>query len=220
MKKVILSLSFIGMAFLASCGGSAETVEANDAQEVATASENAQAYAINADESSISWRGFKIFQDPTKPETGHHGFIKFKSGELTFNEGVLEAGSFIADLTTLESVDLNDDPDSKADLDGHLKSEDFLFVESFPEAKFEISNVKYLEEGDFNTEISGNLDFRGVPKNITFKANVKEENGVVSFNSEEIMINRQDFGIDFQGGGDSIIKDEVALQVEVKANQA
>src|SRR5690625_4745006 len=126
MKKVILSLSFIGMAFLASCGGSAETVEANDAQEVATASENAQAYAINADESSISWRGFKIFQDPTKPETGHHGFIKFKSGELTFNEGVLEAGSFIADLTTLESVDLNDDPDSKADLDGHLKSEDFL----------------------------------------------------------------------------------------------
>lgn len=218
MKKVILSLSFIGMAFLASCGGSTETVETKDAQEVATASEESQTYAINAEDSSISWRGFKIFHDTAKPETGHHGFIKLKSGELVFNNGILEAGSFIADLTTLESIDLNEDPENKAKLDGHLKSEDFLFVENFPEAKFEISDVKYLDEGDFNAEISGNLDFRGVPKNITFKANVNEENGVVSFNTEEIMINRQEFGIDFQGGGDSIIKDEIALQVDVKAN--
>lgn len=218
MKKVILSLSFIGMALLASCGGSTETVETKDVQEVATASEESQTYAINAEDSSISWRGFKIFHDTAKPETGHHGFIKLKSGELVFNNGILEAGSFIADLTTLESIDLNEDPENKAKLDGHLKSEDFLFVENFPEAKFEISDVKYLDEGDFNAEISGNLDFRGVPKNITFKANVNEENGVVSFNTEEIMINRQEFGIDFQGGGDSIIKDEIALQVDVKAN--
>lgn len=221
MKKVILSLSFIGMAFLVSCGGGeTDTVAVSEEQEASEASEGAETYAINTEDSSTAWRGFKFFEDTSKPETGHHGVIKLKSGELMLNDGALESGNFIADLASLESVDLAEDEENKGKLEGHLMSPDFLHVENFPEATFVISSVKALDEGDYNTEISGNLDFRGTPKNITFKANVKHEDDVVMLQSEEIKIDRQDFGIDFAPGGGTIIKDEVILQLDVKANKA
>lgn len=219
MKKVLLSLSLMGMVFLASCG-SKDTVTATDAQESATASETATEYAVNTAVSATNWKGGKIFQDNSKPESGHYGSVKFKSGIVTVKDGVLESGSFVTDQTTFESVDLNEDAENKGKLDGHLKSSDFLDVEKFPEAKFEITNVKTLDSGDYNTEISGNLDFRGIPKNITFKANVKEEGDKVTIKSEEFKINRQDFGIVYQStGGDSLIKDEVMLQVDITADK-
>ncbi|MFA7686936.1 MAG: YceI family protein [Moheibacter sp.] len=219
MKKVLLSLSLMGMVFLASCG-SKDTVTATDAQESATASETATEYAVNTAVSATNWKGGKIFQDTSKPESGHYGSVKFKSGIVTVKDGVLESGSFVTDQTTFESVDLNEDAENKGKLDGHLKSSDFLDVEKFPEAKFEITNVKTLDSGDYNTEISGNLDFRGIPKNITFKANVKEEGDKVTIKSEEFKINRQDFGIVYQStGGDSLIKDEVMLQVDITADK-
>ena len=74
-----------------------------------------------------------------------------------------------------------------------------------------------LESGDYNSEISGNLNFRGVPKNITFKANVTTDENGVTIKSEEFAINRKDFGITFTGAGGSIIKDEVLLQVDLTA---
>ncbi len=218
MKKVFFGLSIIGMVFLVSCG-SKDTVEAKDAQDTAIASAEATVYTVNPNISSVTWKGGKIFQDTSKPEEGHYGSVKLKSGEVTVQGGVLESGKFVADQTTFESADLNSDAETKAKFEGHLKSADFLDVEKFPEASFEITSVNVLTEGDFNTEISGNLDFRGIPKNVTFKANVKEEGDKVTIKSEEFKINRQDFGIVYKGGGDSIIKDDVMLQLDVTADK-
>lgn len=218
MRKVVFGLSIAGMAFLTSCGPK-DTVEATDAQDTAAATAEAVAYTANTDISSVTWKGGKIFDDTSKPEEGHYGSVKLKSGEVTVKGGVLESGKFIADQTTFESADLNESPEDKAKLDGHLKSPDFLDVEKFPEATFEITGATALTEGDFNTEISGNLDFRGTPKNITFKANVAEEADKVTIKSEEFKINRQDFGITFKGGKGSVIKDDVILQLDVTANK-
>lgn len=218
MKKVLLSASVIGMFLVASCGPK-DTVEATDAKETSTASATSTEYVVNTAVSSTSWKGGKMFDDTSKPEEGHYGSVKFKSGTVTVKDGLLESGTLVADQTTFESADLNEDTDSKAKLDGHLKSADFLDVEKFPEAKFEVTKVTKLDTGDYNTEISGNLDFRGVPKNVTFKANVKEEAGKVTIKSEEFKINRQDFGINFKGGAGSIIKDDVLLQLDVTADK-
>lgn len=220
MKKILFSLAVVGMTFLVSCGGETNTVEATDAQEVSEGSHDAESFAIDTNTSSTTWRGFKFFEDTSKPEEGHYGAIKLKDGELKFKDGQLEAGKLVADLNSFESVDFAEDAENKGKLEGHLKSADFLNVEQFPTATFEITGAKALTEGDYNTEISGNLDFRGTPKNISFKANVKEENGVLSIQSEEVKINRQDFGINFAPGGGTIIKDEVILQLDVKANKA
>lgn len=219
MRKTLLGLTFIGLIFTASCKSSNDTVEATEAQETAVASENAVTYVVNTEISSATWKGGKFYQDPSKPEEGHYGSVKLKSGEVTMNNGVLEAGNFVADQTTFESQDLADNPEMKAKLDEHLKSPDFLDVKKFPEATFNITAAKALTEGDYNTEISGNLKFRDIEKNITFKANVKEEGDQVTIKSEEFKINRQDFGIVYKGGGDSIIKDEVILQLDVTATK-
>lgn len=219
MKKAFLSLTLIGMVFLTSCGGGQDAIEAKDAQETAASSEESVTYVVNTDISSTTWKGGKFYQDTSKPEEGHYGAVKLKSGEVSLKDGVLESGNFVADQTTFESADLNEDPDTKGKLDGHLKSADFLDVEKFPESTFVITGTKALTEGDFNTEISGNLKFRDTEKNITFKANVKEEEDKVTIKSEEFKINRQDFGIVYKGGGDSIIKDDVLLQLDVTATK-
>lgn len=217
MKKLLLSFAVVSALALTSCGGNTETVKTTDAQETATSSEGAKTYAADVAASTVNWKGGKTFDDINKPEEGHWGIVKLKEGSVTANNGVLEAGKFVADFTTFESKDLDGDAESKGKLDGHLKSADFLDVEKFPTATFEITGVKAIEGGDYNTEISGNLDFRGTPKNVTFKANVTVANDVVTIKSEEFGINRKDFGITFTGGGGSIIKDEVLLQVDLTA---
>ena len=219
MKKALFGLSLVGLVFLASCKGNADTIEATDAQESATATEGAVTFVVNTDLSSTTWKGGKLFQDTSKPEEGHYGSVKLKSGEVTLNNGVLESGNFVSDQASFESADMAEDAEMKAKLDGHLKSADFLDVEKYPESTFTITSAKALTEGDYNTEISGNLKFRDIEKNITFKANVKEEGDKVTIKSEEFKINRQDFGIVYKGGGDSIIKDDVMLQLDVTATK-
>ena len=217
MKKLFLSLAMVSAVALTSCGGKTETVNATEAQEGATATEGAQTFTADVDASTVNWKGGKTFDDINKPEEGHYGVVKLKEGTVTVNNGALESGKFVADFTTFESKDLDADPDSKAKLDGHLKAPDFLDVEKYPTASFEITGVKAVEGGDYNSEISGNLDFRGTPKNVTFKANVAVVDNIVTIKSEEFGINRKDFGITFTGGGGSIIKDEVLLQVDLTA---
>jgi len=218
MKKLFLSLTVIGSIFLTSCGGS-DAVTATEAQETAEATAEAVEYAVNTNVSTTTWRGFKVFQDTTKPESGHYGIVKMKEGSVTVKNGLLESGNFVADMNTFESEDLNEDLDTKAKLDGHLKAADFLDVAQYPTSTFVVTSATKLESGDYNTEISGNLDFRGAPKNITFKANVNEADGKVTIKSEEFKINRQDFGITYKGGGDSVIKDDVILQLDVTADK-
>jgi len=216
MKKLFLSFTVISALALTSCGEKTETVAATDAQETAAATEGAVTYIADST-STVNWKGGKTFDDINKPEEGHFGIVKLKEGTATVKNGVLESGKFVADFATFESTDLNDDPETKAKLDGHLKAADFLDVEKFPTATFEITSVKAIEGGDYNSEISGNFEFRGTPKNVTFKANVTVADGTVSVKSEEFGINRKDFGINFAGGGGSIIKDEVLLQVDLTA---
>ena len=220
MKKLFLGLAVVSAVALTSCGGNTETVKTTEAQEGATSTEGAVDYNVDTTTSVVNWKGGKTFDDINKPEEGHYGIVKLKEGTVKVNNGVLEAGKFVADFTSFESKDLDADAESKGKLDGHLKSADFLDVEKFPTATFEITAVKPVEGGDYNSEVSGNLDFRGTPKNVTFKANVTVDATGVTIKSEEFGINRKDFGIAFTGGGGSIVKDEVLLQVDLTAKPA
>ena len=220
MKKLFLGLAVVSAVALTSCENKTETKVATEAQEGATSTEGAAEYAVDAAASVVNWKGGKTFDDIKKPEEGHYGVVKLKDGSVKVNNGVLESGKFTADFATFESKDLDADAESKGKLDGHLKSPDFLDVAKFPTATFEITGVKALQGGDYNTEVSGNLDFRGVPKNVTFKANVTVDANGVSIKSEEFALNRKDFGITFTGAGGSVVKDEVLLQVDVTAKSA
>ena len=67
---------------------------------------------INLEESTITWKGYKV--------TGsHEGTIKFKSGTLTFENGALVDGTFLMDMNSIKFTDLSGDYAGK--LEGHLK---------------------------------------------------------------------------------------------------
>lgn len=173
-------------------------------------------YELDTLNSRMEWKGYKVFKSEN---TSHFGNIKFESGEVTVKDSLLESGKFVANINSLENEDLNSDPEEKAKLEGHLKSGDFFEVEKFPTASYEIIKVTPLSEGDYNTLIDGNLTMKGITKPVQFKANVTVDDSGVSIASEPTDIKREDFGVKFQiPAANGIIKDEVTVQMMVKAN--
>ncbi len=186
----------------------------SETSEVTTTREG-QVYVIDTMNSRIEWKGFKVFKSEN---TSHFGTIKFETGDVTVKDGQLESGKFVADMATLENVDLKSDAEQKSKLEGHLKSGDFFEVEKFPTASYEITNVTPLSEGDYNTLLDGNLTIKGITKPVKFNANVAVSQGEVSIATEPTDIMREDFGVKFQVPvQNGLIKNEVNVQIRIKA---
>lgn len=213
--KNYLFLSLFAAATLVSCGKDKPVT--SEVSDVTTTTEGA-VYAIDTLNSKIEWTGYKIVKSEN---TSHFGTIKFESGDVTVKDNKLESGKFVANVATLESVDLKDDADSKGKLEGHLKSADFFDVEKFPTASYQITKVtEATDGGDFNTLIDGNLTIKGITKPISFKSNVTVVDGVITINTERKDINRDEFGVKFMiPAANGLIKNEISLQISVKANE-
>lgn len=106
---------------------------------------------------------------------GAHQFITFKISHLgyswlygRFNDF---DGEFVYDAenpanSSVEvAVDTSSVDSNHAERDKHLRSEDFLYVDEFPEATFKSKRVVVDEEGE--ADIIGDLTLRGVTKEIT-----------------------------------------------------
>lgn len=183
-------------------------------KEVATTKDGSH-YILDTLNSKVEWKGYKVFKSEN---TSHFGTIKFESGDVTVKDGKLESGKFVADMGSLTSVDLKDDAENLGKLNGHLKSADFFETEKFPTASYEITKINPSAEGDYNTVLDGNLTLKGITKPVQFKANVSVKDGEVSIATEPKDIMREEFGVKFQSPAENgVIKDEVSLQINVKA---
>lgn len=186
----------------------------SEGTEVTTTKDGNQ-YVLDTLNSRVEWKGYKVFKSEN---TSHFGTITFESGDVTVKDGKLESGKFVADMNSLTSVDLKDDAEQLGKLNGHLKSGDFFETEKFPTASYEITKVTPSAEGDYNTLLDGNLTIKGISKPVQFKANVSINEGVVSIATEPKDIMREEFGVKFQSPAENgVIKDEVSLQINVKA---
>lgn len=215
MKKYFvpfLTILIAGIAIV-SCGKDKPLT--SESNEVTTTKEG-KLYTLDTMNSKIEWKGFKIFKSE---HTSHFGTIKFESGDITMKEGKLESGKFVADMSSLENVDLKNDAEQKAKLEGHLKDTDFFEVPKFPTASFEITKVSPTETGgDYNTVIDGNLTIKGITKPMQFNANVSVNGDEISVATEPKDIMREDFGIKFQiPAQNGMIKNEVNIQISIKA---
>lgn len=101
-----------------------------------------------------------------------------------------------------------------------MKSGDFFEVEKFPTSSFEITKITDNSTGDYNTTLDGNLTIKGITKPVKFNANVSVNEEAVSIATEPQDISREDFGAKFQMPVvNGIIKNEMNLQIFIKANQ-
>lgn len=216
MKKFrnSLLLAVITSAILASCGKDKPIItETNDV----STPKNGVVYQVDTLNSRIEWKGYKVFKSE---QTSHFGTINFESGDLTVQNGELESGKFVANMNSLSSVDLKDDAEKLAKLNGHLKSGDFFETEKFPTATYEITKVSKNETGDYNTLLDGNLTIKGITKPVQFNANVSVKESSVTIATEPKDIKREEFNVKFQMPAENgVITDDVNLQILIKASE-
>jgi hypothetical protein len=98
-------------------------------------------------------------------------------------------------------------------LTGHLKTPDFFDVRQFPTATFESVAIKQADTG---STVTGNLTLHGVTKEISFPATIQVADDAVNVTAD-FVLDRQDFGINYKGMANDLIRKEVVLKLDVKA---
>ncbi len=214
MKTLKHLYPLVPIVFLIGCGNPADKVPAasvssntnapmETAQSPGTPASPDRAYTFGPENSSIGFVGSKV--------TGSHngGFKKF-TGELRVANGKLatSGNKVVIDTTSLYA--------DNAQLTGHLKSPDFFNVAQMPTATFEITAVTPQAT---NSTVTGNLTLHGVTKQISFPADIKVGDDAVEVGAE-FFINRFDFGIQYPGKANDLIRKEVVLKLKVKAAPA
>jgi len=165
---------------------------------------------VNPAASSVKWTGYKV--------TGKHwGTVNVKSGNLDFQNGVLKGGNFTIDMTSIAVDDLTGE--SKGKLEGHLKSDDFFGVTTYPSATFVITQaVPRGTPGSY--KIVGNITIKGKSKELRFNAQI-DESGDSYVGKADFQLDRSEFDVRYGSGsffdnlGDKTIYDDFDMSVTV-----
>lgn len=205
MIRSFRSLILLGLLVLVACANPAtdktEAVVEEPAEETQISADG-QRFSL-LDESTIGFAGSKV--------TGSHdGGFKAFEGEIVLVDGDPTQSSveIVIDTTSLWA--------DNERLTGHLKSADFFDVEAHPQVKFKSTEIVREDEG---YSVTGNLDLHGVKKSITFPATIVVDDGGVRAQAE-FFIQRFDFGIEYKGKADDLIRDEVVIQFDLRAAPA
>jgi polyisoprenoid-binding protein YceI len=165
---------------------------------------------VDTEKSTIDWKGEKV--------TGQHtGTIQLKSGSLEMKDNKLTGGSFVINMASIDNTDLSGEYKTK--LEGHLKSDDFFGVSTYPEATLVITKVKETKKSNVY-EVTGNLTIKGITNPITFTATLIDANGTVVANTN-IIVDRSKYDVKYGSGsffdnlGDKTIYDEFTLTVNL-----
>lgn len=116
---------------------------------------------------------------------------------------------------TIEAASVSTDHEQR---DGHLKSEDFLHVQEFPQLTFNSTGVR-VDAGDFL--VDGELTVRGVTRPVTLRM---EPNGFaegyegikLSGFTASVEISRKAFGV-LGGPAGASVGDKIKIQLDVEA---
>jgi len=100
-----------------------------------------------------------------------------------------------------------------------LKTPDFFDVAKFPEAKFESTAIKAGGDKGATHTVTGNLTMHGVTKSITFPATIAVTPDTATVDAT-FAINRKDFGINYAGAADNLIRDDVVMKLAIRARKA
>ncbi len=165
----------------------------------------AQQYTITPQNSKIEFVGSKV--------TGSHNgsFEKF-TGQIhyTNNDPTQSHVTITIDTPSVQT----DDPK----LTEHLKTPDFFDIAKFPDATFESTAIKTGGEKGATHTVTGNLKLHGVTKSITFPATISVTPDVATVDAD-FAINRKDFGINYPGARDNLIRDDVVMRLRLRANK-
>jgi len=219
MKKNLIKLALViltASAFvITGCGKSEKEVKVGEKQ---TAGETkGKSLVVSTADSKVNWLGKKV--------TGqHNGTINVLKGEVMVDNGKVTGGKVEIDMKTIICLDLTD-AESNAKLVKHLSSADFFEADKFPTSKLEIVKVEELKDAtkpNVNSTVTANLTMKDVTKSITFPAEIKIDNGVLTAKAD-FDVDRTDWNIKYGSGkffdnlGDKMINDKFNLNLTIVA---
>ena len=177
---------------------------ASNAAPAASPAVAGEKYSITPENSDIEFIGAKV--------TGKHNgsFEKF-SGEINYAGQPEKSRVRIA-------IDIDSMTTDDAKLTAHLKTPDFFDAAKYPQSTFESTEITAGGDGGATHTIKGNLTMHGVTKSISFPAKIAVAPDAVTVDST-FSINRKDFGINYAGASDNLIRDDVVLTLRVKATK-
>lgn len=161
--------------------------------------------------SDVHWWGYKIAKTQA---SSHDGTVTVKSGNAVVKGNQLVGGTFVLDMASISSTDLEGEYQQK--LNGHLKNGDFFEVDKFPTATFKITSVKKGANG--KSVVSGTLTAKGKINPVSFPATINVSKGAVEFVSDKFTIDRQKWDIAYKSTiQDVVVKDDIDLIVKFTA---
>ena len=98
-------------------------------------------------------------------------------------------------------------------LEGHLKTKDFFDVANIPVSTFSVTSI---EPDGTQHKVTGNLELHGVTKSISFPADIKVADEMVTVKAD-FAINRKDFNINYPGMPNDLIRDNVVIKLDLQA---
>lgn len=146
------------------------------------------------------------------------GYFKKVDGKISLDEKNLANSSVEA---TIDASSIFTDNEKR---DGHLKSEDFFFVEKYPELTFKSKKVVPGKDGAF--KIVGDLTMRGVTKEVTLDAkllgmqDLGKPMGTRAGFEATTSVNRKDYGINWNRAldvGGFLLGDDVQINLTIEA---
>jgi polyisoprenoid-binding protein YceI len=153
-----------------------------------------------------------------------HAMVTKVRGAFNEFEGsaVVDAADFTNSTATLSikaaSIDTRNEQ-----RDGHLRSNDFLAMDEFPEITFVSTGV--TQTGPTGLELTGDLTIKGVTRAVTvtfeFEGLATDPFGNLRAGFEgAVTINRKDYGITWNAAletGGVLVSDKIVLEFEVSA---
>jgi polyisoprenoid-binding protein YceI len=165
--------------------------------------------------------------DPSHSRIGfvaRHAMVTKVRGAFNEFEGsvVVDDADLAASTATLTiqaaSIDTRND-----DRDGHLRSNDFLAMDEFPQLTFVSTGVQ--QTGATSVELTGDLTIKGVTNSVTvpfeFEGAATDPFGNLRVGFEgAVTISRKDYGVTWNAAletGGVLVSDKIVLEFEVSA---
>jgi len=198
-----------GVMFFTACSDPAadktKAVTGEAAQVASPQNAQGQKYQITPQNSKIDFVGSKV----TGSESGSFGNF---SGQVDYTGAPENSRVNI-------TINMNSVTTQSAGLDKHLKTADFFDVEKYPQATFVSTAIKAGGDKGASHTVTGNLTMHGVTKAITFPATIAVTPDTATVDSS-FSVNRKDFGINYAGAADNLIRDDVVLTLHIRASKA